>query len=879
MTTLDSVVTASQGLQDPNPAVPRKRRRRTAATGAADDCFACRSRQTKCDRKRPYCGQCLEIGKDCSGYKTTLTWGVGVASRGKLRGLSCPVANKAVGDAVESKKTVTAHKRKSSVLKDADETHDRIVQSAYCNSRSLGSGATNPLPPPQIKSSDHIKIEADVDHYGHTSMPIPIPRSSNDWQYPQHYGHFNEHSGMQKMLSLSTNRSSTSSGPAALHISLGQGVSDSSFPLSASSMSTFSDADYGTPAEYPQTPGTMSYADSYPPFFNNPFPDQQLLGDSQQHSDLHGGPSFVHGDNTLDTSVGDSEHLPQQTYPQSMFDQEHAEYQSQVQEEFDEYSNFDMGLTKLDSQQALDQPDMSLTLPRTIFTSQFIHLSSRMQYLLDYYDKHICSVLVAFDGPVNPYRLHILQLATQNEGLQNALAALALNNMRMRNEKWIQPSGYIEELSESGSVLNVSSSAQSKPTPEESCYKTLSIGQLQMQLASIQSAQDDSVLATLLILCLFHVCDSGFSKFKTQLEGVQKLLSMRDPGVRTGFIGWVEMFFTWFDVMTSTVNDRETEIQGDRLDMLHYSSNLGALEQFSGCDGRLFKLIARLGRLNLLSQNRPVRTTDNRDRTPRPSLPPSKPSQTRYGGHSRWSKRRMIDPMDYTKLDGNGWGAPIITSSDEEDPGNLPDEQTPAPDSRHEFWVEWHDIRSRLQSWSMDPSSVSSPQTPIESSAGHEQFQLEQRDLVHINESFRSSALLYTERLAHPLLPSSSPNFQNLVRSALAQITALPVTSCVNKFLLWPLFIAGTECVDLKDRALVRDRCVEIQRESGFFNNLSVLEVLERVWKETGHGMAGGDMEEIRLRRRDSSSPSGRYGQAFRWRRAMDRVDGEYIIV
>jgi hypothetical protein len=70
----------------------RKRRRRAPAGGAADDCFTCTKRGTKCDRRRPYCSQCLEVGNECSGYKTQLTWGVGVASRGKLRGLSLPVA-------------------------------------------------------------------------------------------------------------------------------------------------------------------------------------------------------------------------------------------------------------------------------------------------------------------------------------------------------------------------------------------------------------------------------------------------------------------------------------------------------------------------------------------------------------------------------------------------------------------------------------------------------------------------------------------------------------------------------------------------------------------------------------------------------------------
>ena len=80
---------------DVSSAAPLKRRRRAPASGAPDDCFACIKRRTKCDRRRPYCSQCLEVDNECSGYKTQLTWGVGVASRGKLRGLSLPVAKSA----------------------------------------------------------------------------------------------------------------------------------------------------------------------------------------------------------------------------------------------------------------------------------------------------------------------------------------------------------------------------------------------------------------------------------------------------------------------------------------------------------------------------------------------------------------------------------------------------------------------------------------------------------------------------------------------------------------------------------------------------------------------------------------------------------------
>ncbi|KAG9616792.1 hypothetical protein KCU64_g23182, partial [Aureobasidium melanogenum] len=208
-----------------------------------------------------------------------------------------------------------------------------------------------------------------------------------------------------------------------------------------------------------------------------------------------------------------------------------ADYDQNIQSEPFDYSNLDLTLSN--SEQPLNAlPELAMSIPRAMATSLFYHLSPRMQYLLDYYDKHICSVLVAFDDNINPYRMHILQLATHNEGLQNALAALSLNNMRMRLHKRAPPKGFIEELD--GKQQGNDNSILARPSPEESYYKRVSIGQLQSQLADAVKAQDDSVLAILLILCLFHVCDSGFSKFKTQLEGVQKLLSMRDPGVRTG---------------------------------------------------------------------------------------------------------------------------------------------------------------------------------------------------------------------------------------------------------------------------------------------------------------------------------------------------------
>ncbi|KAI4719725.1 hypothetical protein E4T48_03992 [Aureobasidium sp. EXF-10727] len=791
----------------------RKRRRRTTTTGAADDCFTCQKRDAPCDRRRPYCGQCLEIGKDCSGYKTTLTWGVGIASRGKLRGLTCPVAEKTDGPVgVTKRNSLSQPRRKPSTT-------------ATASARAVS---------PRIDISTNAVLPPSQEPLYTPSYGLLSPLDSQQptfWQSVQQYAN----------------------------------------PELPSPTSPFDNAQLlhqRNPTEYPLTPVSLSYNDGLQSSAN-----YSLVEPSpQSYSDSYPPPSTFYPDPPLEPSSAVEERKFSQHQDTSFFepgyDVNGADYNQTIQSDSFDYASLD--LTLADPQQPSSTlPELAISIPRSMATSLFYHLSPRMQYLLDYYDKHICSVLVAFDDTINPYRMHILQLATHNQGLQNALAALSLNNMRMRLHKRAPPKGFLEELD--NKQQDNDNSILARPSPEESYYKSVSIGQLQAQLADAANAQDDSVLAILLILCLFHVCDSGFSKFKTQLEGVQRLLSMRDPGVRTGFIGWVEMFFAWFDVMTSTVNDRETEIQGDRLDMLHFSSNLGALEQFSGCDGRLFKLIARLGRLNLLSQNRPVRPDPRNSRASYGATATPKSKDPNAFSTQRGRRPRShVEPVDFSRLDGNGWGA--LLAEPQEDFDTIYRE---ASDTRQEFWKEWHDIRSRLETWSMDSPCLSP--TALESSAAS--LEPGQRDLTHINESFRSSALLYTERLAHPFLPSSSPKFQAHVRNALSHIAALEITSCVNKFLLWPLFISGTECVDAADQALVRDRCIEVQIESGFFNNISVLDVLEKVWAENDNqDVQDADSDEVQ-RRRDSAKENGDCIQAFRWRKAMDRVDGEYLVI
>lgn len=487
-----------------------------------------------------------------------------------------------------------------------------------------------------------------------------------------------------------------------------------------------------------------------------------------------------------------------------------------------------------------DQPPSALVRygSRSSFCVPFPQLSMPMQQIMDYYDNAICPFLVAVDGPSNPYRKDIMQLALHSHGLQNAMAALVRNNTRMR-----QVGSAPEMLKDLKSRKRRDSSdlisSPGNPSPDELTFKTKSIELLNAQLTSgdKQIASSDTVLASLLMLCLYHVCNSGFSRFKTQLAGVQKVLRMRSMESRSQFSSWVEMFFAWLDVMTSAVNDRETEIRGDSLAMWDLNANLGALEGFSGCDGRLFKLIARLGRLNLLSQERAVRdsegpTSANEDRA-------SSPASSDFG-------------KDF-------YSSAIVDSPEEPLPGDYSSKQPSKPVvERPGFWREWKDIRTRLHDWEVEPS-FTSPAEDLPPT-------LQREHMVHLSEAFRYAALLYIERLAHPEQQSSSNDLQDLVQHALTHIEDIGEGSCVTKFMLWPLFITGTECIQERHRDLIRTRCIEIQKESGFFNNVTGLRVLERVWRETD--------AEATSPTQCSASP-----QAFRWRAAMDRLDGEYIVI
>jgi hypothetical protein len=502
-------------------------------------------------------------------------------------------------------------------------------------------------------------------------------------------------------------------------------------------------------------------------------------------------------------------------------------------------------------------------------SSSMSDISPRVSFFLDYYEKIICPSVVVMDSPSNPYREHILALAQTSQSLQHAICALAACNLRMKRKQSLGQDHWRHQPSElelqdhingpsarpttirrtSNHPLSPESQPGDSSLQEEYQHRSLAVSLLNQQLSDPSRARRDCVLATLFILCHYRMCESGIAQFRTQFAGVKKILGMRESGVETGNWGWMETLFTYFDGIAASINDREAQLRGGYLEMIANPSNPNhALENMAGCDAMLFKTIAKLGRLNLLCQHRPVLSEH-----PSSNLPARRPAppQPRPG----LAGQALADfyNLHAHNFDGNGFASTL----DDDASFTLLTSTSSHDDLRTTFWIEWKSARLALQEWEFDPSRLVAtlPTTPSPTQL---------RDFGYISEAFRYSALLYTERLACPNLPSSHLNFQNLVSQVLFYVTSLEQGSGCEKFLLWPLFISGSECVNELQQSIVRTKCREIMGRSGYLNNLAGLEVLEKLWADKEGGSAGDNRV---------------FGGPFKWTRHMEGIEGEWIMV
>lgn len=622
---------------------PRKRRKRAPTAGAAADCFTCSSLELQCDRRRPYCSQCLDQGKDCSGYKTQLTWGVGVASRGKLRGLSLPVAGtKRLASsmpAAKPKKKTPASPRKTKTqsfvvdygvvpkLEPSSPTDTRSdasmtpLSAATTNNGALGLGISSWHPSPQLDgSTSQIKVE-------HT---LPSPST-----YQTTFAAQCQDSGQAQPKQVRGSHQSSHTSRKSTEMPQENGVYYHTQTMSPLPITTTSPEEVRrVEAQNDYWAGGHSYISSaamggsipgFRPSFSQSFMNFNFTSPVEpQHNSTNGW----------------HDEVVNEDYSRRLIDKEFDEEYAVA----DDLSPYSVALTGTDFGLNLSPFSAATAIGKT----------SRMQYLINYYTEVISPVIVAFDGPKNPYRTHILRLAAESETLQHAISALSASNLRQRRATgWVSTGktdparrSSIAHLTLANEAFNTNGTLSlQEQVREETLHRSLAISALNAQLADPNHRKDDSTLAILLILCLFHICDSGVAKFQTQFAGVKKLLKMRgeDLNFNSKETKWFTRMFTWFDAMTATVNDREGQLQGYHLDVSALSDEEWALENLAGCDGQLFKTIAKLGRLNVLSQGKLVDSSPTLVPRPMPLA-----SAT----------------MDYTgPFDGNGWARLVADES------------------------------------------------------------------------------------------------------------------------------------------------------------------------------------------------------------------------
>lgn len=800
-----------------DPSAPiRKRRKRTVVSGAPDDCFACSKRGARCDRRRPYCSQCLEMGRECSGYKTTLTWGVGVASRGKLRGQKLPVMES------EGKTSEKSAQPQSQPPQQQSQPH-----------------LQQPLP-----TSSHAQSSVQIPPY--PSAPAPIPAAGLGLS-PMDAGGLGPIGFQNRRLSEISNLSDMSRSMAW--------SMDMPDPQSWS----------GASAALPQISGL--------PVPTRPMDTNRLSPCLMSETSMQYHPA-VSPDPSLSAPVWHDARnwaSPSPTVKSEDADEE-------IERKKHEISIL---------QSASHSPSYSQML-----LARSVGRTPRLRYLISYYAEVIAPMIVAFDTPTNPFRTQVLRLAQGSEALQEAIATLATSNLRQRR--------YHNHLStERTASARMSSMAHRALTDqefqdrhgisvpegyarEENHHRAMAVKALNADLADPRRRLSDSVLATLLVLCLFHGCDTGVAEFRSQFAGVTRLVAirMRHSQVMTEDLKWFIRMFSWFDTLTATTNDRDTQLRGICLEISSTSDGEEwGLENLAGCDGRLFKLISQLGRLNILSQNQQPNDSRSADVTiPTTSLPPT-----------------MLFPgwesVASTTLPGSSagpaYGFSLPTPPQSSDQAKKP--------TSPEFWTEWYSLRQRLESWRFDPPAETAlpspspsippsswtPPTFLPSSSSSKPYPVaieNMQDVYQISECFRHAALLYCERLAEPSLPSQHPRIQHLVHLAMHCLCAVQS----DVYLLWPLFIVGSECVQDNHRVAIRNRCKDISKDSGFVNNLSCLELLEQIWEDHSEESSypvypsgyGGPPPPL------NGSGTSMTSQTFRWSRVMQakRGDGEYMV-
>jgi hypothetical protein len=103
----------------------------------------------------------------------------------------------------------------------------------------------------------------------------------------------------------------------------------------------------------------------------------------------------------------------------------------------------------------------------------------------------------------------------------------------------------------------------------------------------------------------------------------------------------------------------------------------------------------------------------------------------------------------------------------------------------------------------------------------------------HCVEAWRHAILLYALRVFVPRQNNYQiRKIQHLARLILNGVRCIPQTEVIQKQLLLPVFLAGSELETEWDRSFVRQYCKHWSEVSRFYHFESVAELLEGIWKD-----------------------------------------------
>ncbi|KAI5298724.1 hypothetical protein KEM56_003824, partial [Ascosphaera pollenicola] len=420
--------------------LPIRKKQKRGTSSAASDCFACTDRSITCDRQRPYCGQCRQHERQCPGYKTTLTWGVGVASRGKLRGLSTPVSgtgsnsttattaiDQAASNAGQSKRTLTKGGAQSSsrpTWKGVDSTlassqrpsnelnaPPHVIRPLHLNSHLRRKNVDGRLQQAsEVVFSLSLSGDADLPTNSTTADTPPVSTAQRSSEVQRESLHLATSNTAQDALHLPHENSHDQQG----HASAG----DDGRPFENPSIISEPFSFFSAPAIIPND-AERGGNEFPPPHGNSVFAQNGSLF-SLMHPLMMGSSAYAH--NLMPTAFQQQQHF------------------ETPQDALNDYQQWGTMTTPYQQEANDDQEgpaaDHHLSQVPPVVFSEAVGSTPRLKYLIRFFMEAMTPVMVTFDKPRNPYTTIGVSLARSSQTLQHAIAALAANNLRRKRENW-----------------------------------------------------------------------------------------------------------------------------------------------------------------------------------------------------------------------------------------------------------------------------------------------------------------------------------------------------------------------------------------------------------------------------------------------------------